>query len=33
MQDLYLDQLALGGGEGADILRRLKRRVPAEIPK
>jgi hypothetical protein len=27
MQDLYLDQLALGGGEGADILRRLKRRI------
>ena len=31
--DLYLDQLALGGGEGADILRRLKRRVLADIPK
>jgi hypothetical protein len=33
MKDLYLDQLALGGGEGADILRRLKRRVLADIPK
>jgi hypothetical protein len=33
MQDLNLDDLALGGGEGADILRRLKRRVLAEIPK
>jgi hypothetical protein len=33
MKDLYLDHLALGGGEGADILRRLKRRVVAEIPK
>jgi hypothetical protein len=29
MQDLYLDQLALAGGEGAEILRRLKRRVLA----
>jgi hypothetical protein len=33
MKDLYLDKLALGGGEGAEILRRLKRRVLAEIPK
>ena len=32
MQDLYLDQLALGGGEGAEILRRLKRRVLRELP-
>src|SRR5271166_4271185 len=32
MKDLYLDQLALGGGEGAEILRRLKRRVLREIP-
>jgi hypothetical protein len=27
MKDLYLDQLALAGGEGAGILRRLKRRI------
>jgi hypothetical protein len=27
MQDFYLDQLAVAGGEGADILRRVKRRV------
>jgi hypothetical protein len=33
MQDLYLDQLALGGGEGAELLRRLKRRVLRELPK
>ena len=33
MQDMYLDQLALGGGEGAEILRRLKRRVLRELPK
>ena len=33
MKDMYLDRLALGGGEGAEILRRLKRRVLAEIPK
>jgi hypothetical protein len=25
MQDMYLDQLAIGGGEGANILRRVKR--------
>jgi hypothetical protein len=33
MKDLNLDDLALSGGEGADILRRLKRRALAEIPK
>jgi hypothetical protein len=33
LQDLYLDQLALGGGEGAELLRRLKRRVLRELPK
>jgi hypothetical protein len=33
MQDLYLDHLALAGGEGAGILRRLKRRVLRELPK
>jgi len=29
MKGMYLDQLALGGGEGAKILRRLKRRADA----
>ena len=33
LQELYLDQLALAGGEGAEILRRLKRRVLAAIPR
>jgi hypothetical protein len=33
MQDLYLDQLALGGGEGAGILRRLKQCVLRDLPK
>ena len=33
MKDLYLDQLALGGGEGAEILRRVKRRVSRDLPK
>jgi hypothetical protein len=33
MQDMNLDHLALAGGEGAKILRRLKRRVLAKIPK
>jgi hypothetical protein len=33
MQDLYLDQLALAGGEGAEILRRVKRRVHRETPR
>jgi hypothetical protein len=27
MQDLYLHQLAVAGGEGAEILRRMKRRA------
>jgi hypothetical protein len=26
MQDPYFDQLAVAGGEGAEILRRVKRR-------
>jgi hypothetical protein len=33
LQDMYLDQLALGGGEGAEILRRVKRRVVRDLPK
>jgi hypothetical protein len=32
MQDLYLDHLALAGGEGAEILRRAKRRVLRDLP-
>jgi hypothetical protein len=32
MQDLYLDQLALAGGEGADILRQVKRRALRDLP-
>jgi hypothetical protein len=32
MQDMYLDQLALAGGEGAAILRRAKRRVLRDLP-
>ena len=32
MQDLYLDHLALAGGEGAEILRRVKRRVLRDLP-
>ena len=32
MQDLYLDQLAVAGGEGAEILRRVKRRVLRDLP-
>jgi hypothetical protein len=27
MKDMYLDQLAVAGGEGTDMLRRVKRRV------
>jgi hypothetical protein len=27
MKDMYLDQLAVAGGEGTDMLRRIKRRV------
>jgi hypothetical protein len=33
MQDMYLDRLAVAGGEGAVILRRLKRQVVKVIPK
>jgi hypothetical protein len=33
MEDMYLDHLALAGGEGAEILRRVKRRVVENIPK
>jgi hypothetical protein len=33
MQDMNLDHLALGGGEGAEILRRLKRRVLRDLPE
>jgi hypothetical protein len=33
MKDLYLDQLAVAGGEGADILRWMKRRVLRDLPK
>jgi hypothetical protein len=32
MQDLYLDHLALAGGDGAEILRRVKRRVLRDLP-
>ena len=32
LQDKYLDHLALAGGEGAEILRRLKRRVLRDLP-
>jgi hypothetical protein len=31
MQDMYLHQLAVAGGEGAVILRRLKRRVSQKV--
>ena len=31
MADMYLDQLAVAGGEGADILRRLKRRAARDV--
>jgi hypothetical protein len=33
MEDMYLDQLALAGGEGAEILRRVKRRVLRDLPE
>ena len=33
MKDMYLDQLVMGGGEGADILRRAKRRALRDLPK
>jgi hypothetical protein len=32
LQDMYLDQLAVAGGEGAEILRRVKRRVARDLP-
>jgi hypothetical protein len=32
LQDMNLDHLALGGGEGAEILRRVKRRVAQDLP-
>jgi hypothetical protein len=28
---MYLDQLAVAGGEGAEILRRVKRRVSQDL--
>jgi hypothetical protein len=31
MQDMYLDQLAVAGGEGADILRRVKRQASQDL--
>jgi hypothetical protein len=33
MQNLYLDHLAVAGGQGAEILRRVKRRVLRDVPK
>ena len=33
MQDLHLDHLALAGGAGAGILRRIKRQVLRDLPK
>jgi hypothetical protein len=33
MQDMYLDELAVAGGEGSHILRRVKRQVLKVIPK
>jgi hypothetical protein len=33
MQDLYLDQLAVAGGEGTGMLRRIKRRVLRNVPR
>jgi hypothetical protein len=33
MQNLYLDHLAVAGGQGAEILRRVKRRVLRDLPK
>jgi hypothetical protein len=33
LQDLHLDQLALAGGAGADILRRVKRQVLRDLSK
>jgi hypothetical protein len=31
MQDIYLDQLAVGGGEGTAMLRRMRRRVLRDL--
>jgi hypothetical protein len=31
MKDLYLDQLAVAGGEGTDILRRVRRQALSEF--
>jgi uncharacterized protein YqfB (UPF0267 family) len=31
MQEMYLDQLAVAGGEGTGILRRVKRRVSKDM--
>ena len=31
MQDMYLDQLAVSGGEGTDLLRRIKRRALQDL--
>jgi hypothetical protein len=31
MQDMYLDRLAVAGGQGADVLRRVKRRVVRDL--
>jgi hypothetical protein len=33
MQDSYLDQLSLAGGEGTGILRRIKRQVVRDLPE
>ena len=33
MQDMNLDHLAVAGGEGAEMLRRVKRRVLRDLPK
>jgi hypothetical protein len=33
MKEMNLDHLALGGGEGAEILRRVKRRTVRDLPK
>jgi hypothetical protein len=31
MQEMYLDQLAVAGGEGTGILRRVKRRMSSDL--
>jgi hypothetical protein len=33
MQDMYLDKLAVAGGQGAHILRRAKRRALRDLPR